>query len=257
MATASATMSTNPIATTPSLHPPFTSRDRLRFALFLIIPVYAQLCILPSISSTLKHIYIVGTTGICIIQFSGDLVGGELINLGLVWDIVYGLAISRFPHLSKSYSLTAWIIPEIEGWRGTVIQWAIMLRSLMYLLPENYGSKVEVILANYKDVHSRFGKYVGIFSLFVTITFLESVLNKNLGPVDENNLKEYLETWHKVLVVWWILCFFIEYLCIVRLNYIHLCRYGIPVRFKLWPHKVVVKASQNHQGQIVIEEELQ
>ena len=144
MASASATMSTNSVASTPSLHPPLTSRDRLRFALFFIIPVYAQFCISPSISSAFEHIYIVGTTGVCIVHFSGDIVGGEIINLGLVRYIVYGLAISCFPRLGKSYSLTAWIIPEIEGWRGTVIQWAIIVRALIYLLPENYSSKVEV-----------------------------------------------------------------------------------------------------------------
>jgi hypothetical protein len=144
MASTSATMSTNAVASTPSLYPSLTSRDRLRFALFLIIPVYAQFCISPSISSVLEHIYIVGTTGICIVHFSGDIVGGEIINLGLVGDIVFGLAIFCFPRLSKSYLLTAWIIPEIGGWRGTVIQWAIIMRSLVYLLPENYGSKVEV-----------------------------------------------------------------------------------------------------------------
>lgn len=144
MASASTTMSTNSVASTPSLHPPLTSRDRLRFALFVIIPVYAQSCISPSISSALEHIYIVGTTGICIVHFSGEIVGGEIINLGLVGDIVYGLAISCFLRLSKSYSLTAWIMPEIGGWGGTVIQWAIIMRALRYLLPENYGSKLEV-----------------------------------------------------------------------------------------------------------------
>jgi hypothetical protein len=144
MASSSATMSTNPITTTPSLHPPLTFRDRLRFALFMIIPVYAQFCVSPSISSALQHIYIVGTTGICIVHFSGDIVGGEIINLGLVGDIVYGLAISCFPRLIKSYSLTAWIIPKIGGWRATVMHWAIIVRFLTYLLPENYGSKVEV-----------------------------------------------------------------------------------------------------------------
>lgn len=109
-------MSTNAVASTPSLHPLLTSRDRLRFALFLIIPVYAQFCISPSISSALEHIYIVGTTGICIVHLSGDIASGEIINLGLVVDIVYGPAISCFPRFSKLYSLTAWIIPEIGGY---------------------------------------------------------------------------------------------------------------------------------------------
>ena len=77
-----ATVSINAVASTPSLYRPLTFCDRLRFALFPIIPVYAEFRISPSISSALKHIYVVGTTSICIVYFSGDTFGGAIINCG-------------------------------------------------------------------------------------------------------------------------------------------------------------------------------
>ena len=141
MASTSATMSTTTAASTASLHPRLTFRDGLRFVLFLVIPIYARFCISPSIVSAFGHIYIIGITGICIVHFSGGIV-----SLGQVGDVVYGLAISSFPGLSKSYSLTAWIVPDIEGWRGILIYWVFMATSLIFLLPENYGSDVKVRL---------------------------------------------------------------------------------------------------------------
>ncbi|KAF1939619.1 hypothetical protein EJ02DRAFT_381545, partial [Clathrospora elynae] len=154
MASTSATMLTTAVARTSSLHPRLTFRDGLRFVLFLIIPTYAQFCILPSISSAFGHIYIIGTTSICIVHFSGGI-----ISLGQVGDVVYGLAISSFPGLSKSYSLTAWIVPDIEGWRGIVIYWAFIAASLIFLLPENYGSDVAALSAEYKHTCPLFGTY--------------------------------------------------------------------------------------------------
>lgn len=141
MASTSAKTSTTAVASTSSLHPRLTFRDGLRFVLFLVIPIYAQFCISPSISSAFGHMYIIGTTGICIVHFSGGIV-----SLAQVGDVVHGLAISSFTGLSKSYSLTAWIVPDIEGWRGIVIHWAFIAIYLIFLLPENYGSDVKVRL---------------------------------------------------------------------------------------------------------------
>jgi hypothetical protein len=141
MASTSATMSPTAVASTSSLHPRLTFRDGLRFVLFLVISIYARFWISPSISSAFGHIYIIGTTGICIVHSSGGIV-----SLGQVGDVVYALAISSFASLSKSYSLTAWIVPDIEGWRGIVIHWAFIALNLIFLLPENYGSDVQVRL---------------------------------------------------------------------------------------------------------------
>jgi hypothetical protein len=130
-------MSTTAVADTSSLHPRLTFRDGLRFVLFLIIPIYARFCISPSISSAFGHIYVIGTTSVCIVHFSGGIV-----SLSQVRDIVFGLAISSLPGLSKSYPLITWVLSDIEGWRGIVIHWVLIAKSLIFLLPENYGSDV-------------------------------------------------------------------------------------------------------------------
>jgi hypothetical protein len=122
-----------------SLHPCLTLRDKLRFGLFFAITMYGRLCLSASVWSTFWHIYIVGSTGVCIVHFSGDY-----ISLGQVGDIVYGLAISSFPIWSKSYRLTSWIVPEIEGWIGLLLYWAFMITKLNCLLPERYGSDIQV-----------------------------------------------------------------------------------------------------------------
>jgi hypothetical protein len=132
------TAGTVPVTDTASLHPYISNRDVVRLALFFIIPIYTRIHILPSISSTLGHIYIAGSTGVCIVHFSRGN-----IPLDLVGDIVYGLLVSRLPSWGKLL-LPAWIMPEIEGWRGEVVYWAFATRVLTYLLPEYYGRDVEV-----------------------------------------------------------------------------------------------------------------
>jgi hypothetical protein len=89
-------------ASTPSLHPRFTSHDILRIALFLIIPIYARFCIESSVLSTFGHVYVIGTTGVCIVYFSTGMIG-----LDLIGDIIQGLLVSSFPCWSKSLSLVA------------------------------------------------------------------------------------------------------------------------------------------------------
>jgi hypothetical protein len=141
MASTSAKMPTTAVASTSSLHPRLTFCDGLRFVLFLVLPIYSRFCVSPSISSILGHIYIIGTTGICIVHFSGGMV-----SLGEIGNVVYGLAIASFPGLSRLCSLIASIVPDIEGWRGIVIHWAFIAKYLIFLLPENYGSDVQVRL---------------------------------------------------------------------------------------------------------------
>jgi hypothetical protein len=87
-------MATTAVASTSSLHPRLTFRDGLRFVLFLVLPIYSRFCVLPSIASIFRQIYIIGTTSICIVYFSGGIV-----SLGEVGDVVYGLAIASFSGL--------------------------------------------------------------------------------------------------------------------------------------------------------------
>lgn len=102
-------------------------------------------------SSIFRHIFIIGTTGISILHFSGGI-----ISLGHVEDVVYGIAMSSFPGLNKSYSFIAWIVPDIEGWRGIMIQWTYIAILLIFLLPESYGRDVRVrlVLAVYLDAET-------------------------------------------------------------------------------------------------------
>jgi hypothetical protein len=132
-------MSTTTGAGNSSLHPRLSFRDWLGLALFFIVPTYARFCVLPLISSVLGHIYVIGTTGICIVHFSGGIV-----SLGEVGNVVRGLAIATLPGLSKSYTWTAWILPDVGGWHGAMIRWAFLATSLAFLLPKNYGSDIEV-----------------------------------------------------------------------------------------------------------------
>jgi hypothetical protein len=135
----SARMLTASAKNTSSLHLRLTLRDVLRLVLFLVTPIYARSCIPSSISAKLRHIYIIGSTGVCIVHFSGGRVG-----LDLVGDAVYGLAMSTFPSWSKSIPLIAWMVPTIEGWHGTVINWMFIAMRLTTLLPEEYGEDVEM-----------------------------------------------------------------------------------------------------------------
>ncbi|KAF2828522.1 hypothetical protein CC86DRAFT_465320 [Ophiobolus disseminans] len=219
MALTSATTLPTAVTTTSSLHPRLTIRDRLRFVLFLVIPIYARLCILPSLFSAFGHICIIGTIGICIAQFSGGIV-----SLGQVGDVACGLAISSFPGWGKLYSLTAWVL-DIEGWRGIVIHWAFVATCLIFLLPENYGSDVKTLSAEYKHAYPLFGTYTGIFSAFIVRCFFWR--------------REY--SWYNVLIVWAILTSFVECFYLIRLNYICLCRSGKTVRENSWPYKDMFK----------------
>lgn len=128
-----------PVTGTTTLHPRISFRDTVRLALFLIIPIYTRICISPSISSIFWHVYAIGTTGICMVYFSKENIG-----LNQVGDVIYGVLVSSFPSWDRSLPLIGWIMPEKQGWRGEVFYWVFVARQLTYLLPEWYGSDVEV-----------------------------------------------------------------------------------------------------------------
>ncbi|KAF1994455.1 hypothetical protein P154DRAFT_527090 [Amniculicola lignicola CBS 123094] len=121
------------------LLPHLSFRDRVRMALFLVIPVYARVFLFSSVSVTFWHLYIVGTTGVSIAHFSKGNIG-----LASVWDVLYGLLEASFPSWGASILWFLWIDHGIVGWRWEVIYWIGVPRRLAYLLPELYGSDVKV-----------------------------------------------------------------------------------------------------------------
>jgi hypothetical protein len=140
MSSISARIPTAPVAST-SLHPRLTFPDILRIILFSAIPIYTRFCVITSISSVLRHTCIIGSIGVNIVHFSGGVV-----TLDQVRCIVYALAMSSFPSWSKPYSLLAWVVPDVKGWRGAVIHWVFAMSSSTCLLPESYGRDIQVRL---------------------------------------------------------------------------------------------------------------
>ncbi|EUC30614.1 hypothetical protein COCCADRAFT_28536 [Bipolaris zeicola 26-R-13] len=221
MASPSTTKSTPAVASSSSsLHPRLTFRDWLRFALFLFIPLYARFYISPSLSSLLGHIYVIGTTGISIVHFRGDVVG-----LSHVADVAYGVAISSAPRLGRLYSYTARMIPNIEGWRGEVLDWAFIARSVMYILPEMYGKDVKKLNEEY--THAYPGFPVCVLSCCVPIVWC------CFGG------RGY--SWYNLFFTWSVLSHFFEDVYLICLNYRSLCRSGKTVREDSWPHKDATK----------------
>ncbi len=130
---------TVPTLDTTSLHSQIAFRDLVRMALLLIIPIYARIYLFSSIVSAFGHVYVIGTTSICVVYFSQGK-----ISLQSVWDIIYGLLVSSFPSWGPSILSFLWVRPSIQGWRWEVLYWTFVIRHLNYFLPEYYGSDVEV-----------------------------------------------------------------------------------------------------------------
>jgi hypothetical protein len=114
-------------------------RDMLRIALFIAIPIYARIYLFSSVSVAFGHVNVIGSAGIGIIHL-----GRGISSLDSVWDTIYGLLVSSFPSWGTSILRIIWVGPEIEGWRWEVVYWTFVARELTYLLPECYGSDVEV-----------------------------------------------------------------------------------------------------------------
>ncbi|PNP57690.1 hypothetical protein THARTR1_02688 [Trichoderma harzianum] len=133
------TARTVPTPGTTPLHSHIVFRDMARIALFVILPIYARMYLFSSVLHALGHVYVISTTSICIVYFSR-----EKMSLRSVWDIVYGLMVSCFPSWGPSIIGLIWVGPTIQGWRWEVVYWTFVARQLSYLLPEHYGSDVEV-----------------------------------------------------------------------------------------------------------------
>jgi hypothetical protein len=126
-----------PDATPPHSHNGY--RDMVRIALSICIPIYARLYLFSSLLVAFVHIYVIGSTGVCIVHFSGGT-----ISVRSVWDVIYGLLISSFPSWGTTILRISWVGPSIQGWRWEVVYWVFVARRLIYLLPEHCGNDVEV-----------------------------------------------------------------------------------------------------------------
>lgn len=133
------TAETVPTLDTTPLHSRIAFRDMVRIALLLIIPIYARLYLFASVFTAFGHVYVIGTTSICVVYFSKGKIG-----LHSVWDIIYGLLVSSFPSWGPSILSFLWVGPNIQGWRWEVVYWTFVASRLNYFLPEYYGSDVEV-----------------------------------------------------------------------------------------------------------------
>jgi hypothetical protein len=147
----------------PISHTHLNSRDIMRIALLLTIPIYARSYLFSSVIAALGHVLLIGLIGVCVVRISRGIVG-----LDLIWDIIYGLIICSFPSWSTSLLKVLWVGPGIKGWRREIVYWAFVARRLTYLLPEPYGNDIEVrtieiaLTVTSIGVLNRAGSYGGI-----------------------------------------------------------------------------------------------
>jgi hypothetical protein len=217
MASLSADAGTYFAAGTTSLQPRLTSRDKLRLGLFFALPIYAQFCLPASIWSCIWHVYIAGSTSVCIIHFSGGH-----ISLDQVGDVAYGLAISSFPTLCKSSPLVSEIIPDVRGWRGVLLSLTFTTTALSYLLPKGYGSDVRVrcaeafrVSATAKIIDEQLHpiEFLSTYPRLGVCVSLVSVIIIHLASEE----KQYSK--YEVVVAWEVVESFVRHISIVYLNY--------------------------------------
>jgi hypothetical protein len=211
-------VSTSHDASTPSLHPRFTFHDKLRIALFLIVPIYARFCIEPSFSSTFRHVYVIFTTGVCIVHFSSGM-----IDLDLIGDIVHGLWVSSVPYWIKSLSLVGWTVPDTGGWRGEIFYWAFIATQLSQLLPEYYGSDVQVrysglcpmVISELKHADEQMLCKEYNYAYPHTTNYINTIAIPVVYCIYWR--KDY--SWYHILTIWAIISSCIEYAYLAYLNY--------------------------------------
>ncbi|EHK49777.1 hypothetical protein TRIATDRAFT_18564, partial [Trichoderma atroviride IMI 206040] len=152
---------------------------------------------------------------ICIIYFSKGM-----ISLRSVWDIIYGLLVSSFPSWGASILQIIWDESKIQGWRWEVVYWTWVAIQLSYLLPEYYGSDVQVLNTEQYDAFTHVRSYIYIIS--GTIVYFA------LWPEGC--------PWQHAFLILVIISSFIEYGYLLNLKYAHLQNSGKTVRQDSWPH---------------------
>ena len=96
--------------------------------------------------------------------------------------------------MSEPYPLITWIVPDLEGWRGTTVHWAFIAIYSALLLPEDFhddivvrllvavhlGSlmptltlpTIQALVEEYNYAYPLFTVYTHVISGFVTWCFL-------------------------------------------------------------------------------------
>lgn len=118
---------------------PLNLRDAIRIALIFAILAYAQLLSPLPLWAVVVRLYVVGTTCVSIAHFSRGRTG-----TAMAWDVVYGLLVCLCPFWGRSLLRMTWLGCNIDGWRFQLVYYTFVARKLIYLLPANYGSDVEV-----------------------------------------------------------------------------------------------------------------
>ena len=117
----------------------FNLRDVIRVALIFAILAYAQLLSSLSLWAVVVRLYVVGTTCVSIAHFSRGW-----IRTTMAWDAIYGLLVCLCPFWGRFLLRMTWLGCNIDGWRFQLVYYPFVARKLIYLLPANYGSDVEV-----------------------------------------------------------------------------------------------------------------
>ncbi|KAH5070048.1 hypothetical protein HBI38_085780 [Parastagonospora nodorum] len=182
---------------TPSPQVRIAFLDMLRLWLFFAIPIYARAHLSTSLLVVTCHFPLMGACALCLARFNGKD------RIGLIWDVAYGLLASILPFWAHSVCRIFWFGPDFNSWRLDVLYWMFVLRKLVYLLPEQYGSDVELLIPEYEQASHPFSR----LGTEMAATFVGWVLWPRGCP------------WYHVLLIFSIVRSVLEYLQFAYMNH--------------------------------------
>ncbi|KAH4039794.1 hypothetical protein HBH70_150420 [Parastagonospora nodorum] len=200
---------------TPSPQVRIAFLDMFRLWLFFAIPIYARAYLSTSLLVVTCHFPLMGACALCLARFNGKD------RIGLIWDVAYCLLASILPFWAHSVCRIFWFGPDFNSWRLDVLYWMFVLRKLVYLLPEQYGSDVELLIPEYEQASHPFSR----LGTEMAATFVGWVLWPRGCP------------WYHVLLIFSIVRSVLEYLQFAYMNHTHIQKHGKTVRQDNWPYK--------------------
>ncbi|KAH5021037.1 hypothetical protein HBI39_047180 [Parastagonospora nodorum] len=182
---------------TPSPQVRIAFLDMFRLWLFFAIPIYARAHLSTSLLVVTCHFPLMGACALCLARFNGKD------RIGLIWDVAYCLLASILPFWAHSVCRIFWFGPDFNSWRLDVLYWMFVLRKLVYLLPEQYGSDVELLIPEYEQASHPFSR----LGTEMAATFVGWVLWPRGCP------------WYHVLLIFSIVRSVLEYLQFAYMNH--------------------------------------
>ncbi|KAF2642383.1 hypothetical protein P280DRAFT_547872 [Massarina eburnea CBS 473.64] len=159
--------------------------DRLRVALFFLIPIYTRLY-LSSHEWAALDIITLHLAILCAIYYYAWFLKPISVEVDPdVWKIISKPILCAFPVWVTYHPALAWLTWGLEGWRWEVVYWMIALRTVVIILPETYGQDILAIETwNKFHDHRRNGmmpKYSAIAILCIWAALFLVFLNSDIG----------------------------------------------------------------------------